>query len=95
MPSSYTYTVGPDGRLHAVAVPVTGVLHTPEGRPTPVKVDAAGNRIVDSEAQLSVLAQVDPPDYRPTQEQAYVLATIGAQIAAQDAAQAKEPASPG
>jgi hypothetical protein len=81
MPSSYRYEPGPDGKLHAVAVPVVGQLHTPEGRPTPVKLDAAGNRVVETEKQLSILMQVDPPDNRPTLEKAFQLATVQKQIA--------------
>lgn len=86
MPASYTYAVGPDGKMRAQAVPVAGQLHTPEGRPTPIKIDAAGNRIADTEAQLKILTAIDPPDYRLPPEKAYVLAVVNAQLAQQDAA---------
>lgn len=82
--TAYTYVTRPDGKLHAEAVPVTGLLHTPEGRPTPVKVDAQGNYHASTPEQLLVLAQLQDAPARPSAELAYQLATVNAQLATAD-----------
>jgi hypothetical protein len=77
----------PDGNggVKAEAVPVTGVLHTPEGRPTPIRIDAAGNYIASTPEQLLILSQLqgEGPE-RPSMDKVFVQASIAAQLAKAD-----------